>query len=263
MARPFGTIALAKAWAEARVPRRERPGRAVLVDRHGTVLAAEGLGVARSGPTVHQADAAGTTGPTLLALALEPEGRLHEMPVADPRAGSHTIERVVFSEEDLARRIEQLGREIAEAAPEDEEILLVGMLKGSFLFLADLARAIPRPVRLDFMVAASYHAGTVSSGEVTLKYEPDTSLKGRFVVIVEDIIDSGTTLSRLLPVFEAQEPAHLEVCALLHKRLVTLDPPARFVGFDAPPAFLVGYGLDFAEQFRNLPYIGVLQADEG
>jgi len=180
----------------------------------------------------------------------------------DPRAGSHRIERVVFSEEDLAARIQELGREIAEAAPEDEEILLIGMLKGSFLFLADLARAIPRPVKFDFMVAASYHAGTVSSGEVTLKYEPDTPLKGRYVVIVEDIIDSGTTLKRLLPMFEAQEPAHLEVCTLLHKRLVTLDPPTRFVGFDAPPAFLVGYGLDYAEQFRNLPYVGVLATDD-
>jgi len=183
------------------------------------------------------------------------------MSPTDPRTGGHRIERVVYSAEDLAERIGQLGVEIAEAVPEGEEILLIGMLKGSFLFLADLARAIPRPVKLDFMVAASYHAGTVSTGEVTLKYEPDTSLKGRFVVIVEDIIDSGTTLKRLLPMFEAQEPAHLEVCALLHKRLVELDPPARFVGFDAPPAFLVGYGLDYAEQFRNLPYIGVLSTD--
>jgi len=184
------------------------------------------------------------------------------MTLSDPRAGDHRIERIVFSEEDLSNRIRSLGEEIAAAAPESEEILLIGMLKGSFLFLADLARAIPRPVKLDFMVAASYYAGTVSSGEVTLKYEPDTSLKGRFVVIVEDIIDSGTTLKRLLPVFEAQEPAHLEVCTLLHKRLVTLDPPTRFVGFDAPPAFLVGYGLDYAEQFRNLPYIGVLAIDD-
>ena len=184
-------------------------------------------------------------------------------PPQDPRTGSHVIERVVFSEADLARRIGEIGRQIAEAAPADEEILLIGMLKGSFLFLADLARAIPRPVKLDFMVAASYHAGTVSSGEVTLKYRPDTSLEGRFVVIVEDIIDSGTTLKRLLPVFEAQKPAHLEVCALLHKRLVTLDPPARWVGFDAPAEFLVGYGLDYAEQFRNLPYVGVLRSDDG
>lgn len=185
------------------------------------------------------------------------------MTVSDPRTGPHVIERVVFSEEDLAERIGVLGREIAEAAPPDEEILLIGMLKGSCLFLADLARAIPRPVKLDFMVAASYHAGTVSSGEVTLKYEPDTSLEGRFVVIVEDIVDSGTTLTWLLPMFEAQGPAHLEVCALLHKRLVTLDPPARWVGFDAPPEFLVGYGLDYAEQFRNLPYVGVLRSDDG
>lgn len=185
------------------------------------------------------------------------------MTVSDPRTGTHVLDRVVFSEEDLADRIRTLGREIAEAAPPEEEILLIGMLKGSFLFLADLARAIPRPVKLDFMVAASYHAGTVSSGEVNLKYRPDTSLEGRFVVIVEDIIDSGTTLKRLLPVFEAQKPAHLEVCALLHKRLVTLDPPARWIGFDAPPEFLVGYGLDYAEQFRNLPYVGVLRSDDG
>lgn len=185
------------------------------------------------------------------------------MTITDPRTGDHVIDRIVFSEEDIARRIRELGREIADAVPADRELVLIGMLKGSLLLLADLARAIPRPVHVDFMVAASYHAGTVSSGEVTLKYEPDSPLEGRFVVIVEDIIDSGTTLTRLLPMFEARKPAQLEVCALLHKRLATLDPPVKWVGFDAPPEFLVGYGLDYAEQFRNLPYIGVLRTDEG
>jgi len=183
--------------------------------------------------------------------------------MTDPRTGSHVIDRIVFSREEIAHRIDELGREIADAVPEDQDLVLIGMLKGSLLLLADLARAIPRPVRVDFMVAASYHAGTVSTGEVTLKYEPDTPLEGRFVVIVEDIIDSGTTLKRLLPMFEARKPAQLEVCALLHKRLATLDPPAKWVGFDAPSEFLVGYGLDHAEQFRNLPYIGVLRTDEG
>lgn len=181
------------------------------------------------------------------------------MSVAEPRAGSHTIEAVVWSEEEVRHRVSELGRQIAAEAPAETEIVLIGLLKGACIFLADLARAIPRPVTIDFLVAASYHAGTVSSGEVTLKYEPDTSLEGRFVVIVEDIIDSGTTLRRLLPMFEARNPVHLGVCALLHKRRVTLDPPARWVGFDAPAEFLVGYGLDFSEHFRNLPYIGVLR----
>lgn len=185
------------------------------------------------------------------------------MTINDPRTGSHVIDRIVFSKEEIARRIDELGREIADTVPADQELVLIGMLKGSLPLLADLARAIPRPVRVDFMVAASYHAGTVSSGEVTLKYEPDAPLDGRFVVIVEDIIDSGTTLKHLLPMIEARKPAQLEVCALLHKRLATLDPPVKWVGFDAPPEFLVGYGLDYAEQFRNLPYIGVLRTDDG
>ncbi|HKK93741.1 MAG TPA: hypoxanthine phosphoribosyltransferase [Longimicrobiales bacterium] len=185
------------------------------------------------------------------------------MTITDPRTGSHVIDRIVFSADEIEARIAELGREITDAVPADLDLVLIGMLKGSLPFLADLARAIPRPVRVDFMVAASYHAGTVSSGEVTLKYEPDTPLEGRFVVIVEDIIDSGTTLTRLLPMFEARKPAQLEVCALLHKRLATLDPPVKWVGFDAPSEFLVGYGLDYAEQFRNLPYIGVLRTDDG
>ncbi|MDT8370163.1 MAG: hypoxanthine phosphoribosyltransferase [Longimicrobiales bacterium] len=183
------------------------------------------------------------------------------MSAVDPRAGSYTIEEVVWDEAEIRRRVDELGRQIAADAPPGAEILLIGLLKGACIFLADLARAIPRPVTIDFLVAASYHTGTVSSGEVTLKYDPDTSLEGRFVVIVEDIIDSGRTLERLLPIFEARNPAHLGVCALLHKRRVTLDPPARWVGFDAPAKFLVGYGLDVAENFRNLPYIGALRTD--
>ncbi len=180
----------------------------------------------------------------------------------DPRVGPHQISRVVYSEAVLHARVVQLGQEIAEAFDDGDDLLLIGMLKGAIPFMADLVRAIPRPLSVDYMVAASYHAGTVSSGEVTLKYDPETSLKGRSVVIVEDIIDSGTTLNRLLPMLEAREPEHLEVCALLHKRLAKLDREARWVGFDAPSEFLVGYGLDHAERFRNLPWIGVLNTDQ-
>jgi len=105
-------------------------------------------------------------------------------------------------------------------------------------------------------VAASYGAGTVSSGDVRLLYDPEATLRGRAVVIVEDIIDSGKTLGRLLPLLEGRGPASLEVCALLHKRITSLEREPRWVGFDAPEEFLVGYGLDYSENFRHLPYIG-------
>ena len=124
--------------------------------------------------------------------------------------------------------------------------------------MADLVRAIDLPLHVDFMVASSYGDDTVSSGDVRLLYDAEVSLRDRAVLLVEDIIDSGTTLNRLLPRLAARGPSRLDVCALLHKRLTRLDPPARWVGFDAPNEFLVGYGLDYAEDFRHLPYIASL-----
>jgi hypoxanthine phosphoribosyltransferase len=134
----------------------------------------------------------------------------------------------------------------------------LGLLKGSFVFLADLVREIHLPLQVDFLVAASYGDGTRSSGDVRLLYDAEASLEGRAVVVVEDIVDSGTTLARIVPVLEARGARSLEICTLLHKRLTALSKEARWVGFDAPPEFLVGYGLDYAENFRHLPYIGSL-----
>jgi len=162
---------------------------------------------------------------------------------------------VVFTAEQIAGRVASLGREITEAYPEGD-LLLLGLLKGSFIFLADLVRAIERPLQVDFLIVSSYGAGTVSSGNVRLLYDPATDLGGKHIVVVEDIIDSGRTLTRLVELFRARHPASLAICTLLDKQIAPEPPPElRFVGFHAPPAFLVGYGLDHAEDCRHLPYI--------
>lgn len=172
--------------------------------------------------------------------------------------GDQQIRKVVYSEEAIAERVAAMAADISAAYTADDDLLVLGLLKGSFIFLADLVRRIDLPLHVDFLVASSYGAGTVTSGNVRLLYDPEASLKDRAVVIVEDIIDSGTTLQRLLPLLDEREPRSLEVCALLHKRLVTLKRDARWVGFDAPSDFLVGYGLDYSENFRHLPYIAAL-----
>ena len=174
------------------------------------------------------------------------------------RTGGRPIKSVVFDEATIARRVRELGEEITAAYP-DGELLLVGLLKGSFIFVGDLARQIARPLQVDFLVASSYGQGTVSSGEVRLLYDPETSLTGKHILLVEDIIDSGRTLRMLLALLGERQPRSLAICALLDKHLAP-DPPRelRFVGFEAPPAFLVGYGLDRAEDFRHLPFIADL-----
>ena len=177
---------------------------------------------------------------------------------ATGQLGGRTIRRVVFSEGQIAARVGQMAAEITDHFGPDDELLVVGLLKGSFIFLSDLVRRIQRPLHVDFFVAASYGSGTVSSGDLRLLYDPEASLRDRSVVIVEDIVDSGRTLEYLVPLLREREPRSLDVCTLLHKRLVTLDPEARWVGFDAPSEFLVGYGLDHAEDFRHLPYIASL-----
>ena len=169
------------------------------------------------------------------------------------------LAHVVYSQETLAARVAAMGRDIAAHYPDDEDLLVLGLLKGSFIFIADLVRTIDRPLQIEFLVAASYGTSKVSSGTLDLLYDPKTEFKGRHVLVVEDIIDSGNTLRRLLPALEARSPRSLEVCALLHKRITTLPVEARWVGFDAPSAFLVGYGLDYSEDFRHLPFIGSLE----
>ena len=152
-----------------------------------------------------------------------------------------------------------LGDEITAAYP-DGELLVLGLLKGSFIFLSDLVRAIHRPLQVDFLVASSYGDAMVSSGMVRLLYDPETQLEGKHILLVEDIVDSGRTLQRLVELLGERKPRSLEICALLHKHIAShLNRPVRFVGFDAPHEFLVGYGLDHAENFRHLPYVASLQ----
>jgi len=166
--------------------------------------------------------------------------------------------RIVFEAETIAARVRDLGAEITAAYPEGN-LLVLGLLKGSFIFLGDLVRHIARPLQVDFIVASSYGAGTSSSGTVRLLYDPMTELAGRHILLVEDIIDTGTTLRCLLDLLRARSPRSLAVCALLDKELMSDRPEEiRFVGFKAPRAFLVGYGLDHAEEHRHLPYVADL-----
>ncbi len=172
--------------------------------------------------------------------------------------GGRKIRRVVFEADAIGGRVREMGREITEAYP-DGDLLVLGLLKGSFIFLGDLVREIQRPLQIDFVVATSYGNATVSSGEVRLVYDPETRLDGKHILLVEDIIDSGRTLNRLMQVLGARNPKSLEIGALLHKHIapdLTVEP--KFLGFDAPKEFLVGYGLDHAEDFRHLPFIASL-----
>jgi len=168
------------------------------------------------------------------------------------------LKRVVFDEETIAERVRELGQEISTAYP-DGELLVLGLLKGSFIFLSDLVRKIDRPLQVDFLVASSYGDSTVSSGNVRLVYDPETDLAGKHILLVEDIIDTGKTLNKLVALLRQRRPRSLEICALLHKHIAAhLELEAKFLGFDAPTLFLVGYGLDHAENFRHLPYIASL-----
>jgi hypoxanthine phosphoribosyltransferase len=169
------------------------------------------------------------------------------------------LRRVVYDEQEIARRVRDMGTQITLAYP-DGDLLVLGLLKGSFIFLSDLVRQITRPLQVDFLVASSYGDKTFSSGAVRLLYDPETELEGKHILLVEDIVDTGRTLGRLMDLLKARNPRSLEVCALLHKHIATeLKHPTRFVGFDAPNEFLVGYGLDHAENFRHIPYIASLQ----
>ncbi|WP_420464404.1 hypoxanthine phosphoribosyltransferase [Candidatus Palauibacter sp.] len=163
---------------------------------------------------------------------------------------------MVYSASEIAERVAEIGAEITAAYPPESDVLLLGLLKGSFVFMGDLVRRIRRPLQVDFLVASSYGAGTESSGAVELLYDPRAPMEGRHVIIVEDIVDSGTTLNQLCGGVAERGPASLEICALLHKRVAKdLAWEPRWVGFDAPNDFLVGYGLDYAEDFRHLPFI--------
>ena len=180
------------------------------------------------------------------------------MPTADPRLEGRTLRRVVYDASQIAVRVRELGAEITRTYPEGD-LLVLGLLKGSFIFLSDLVREINRPLHVDFLVASSYGDATVSSGNVRLIYDPETELEGKHILLVEDIVDTGRTLNRLMDLLRARNPRSLEICALLHKHIAEeLKYETKFVGFDAPHEFLVGYGLDHAESFRHIPYIASL-----
>lgn len=165
---------------------------------------------------------------------------------------------VLVSEGDLQARIAALGAEIS-SDYEGRDLLLVGVLKGAVFFMADLMRTLTIPCEIDFMAISSYGAATDTSGVVRILKDLDINIEGRDVLVVEDIIDSGLTLSYLMRNLEAREPASLEVCALLTKPdRREIDVPVRYIGFEIPNRFVIGYGLDFAERYRNLPYVGVL-----
>ncbi|HZR94074.1 MAG TPA: hypoxanthine phosphoribosyltransferase [Gaiellaceae bacterium] len=158
----------------------------------------------------------------------------------------------------LQRRIAELGEEVS-ADYAGRDLLLVGVLKGAVFFMADLMRTLTIPCEIDFMAISSYGASTDSSGVVRILKDLDINIEGREVLVVEDIIDSGLTLSYLIRTLEARAPASLEVCALLTKSARReIDVPVRYIGFEIPNRFVIGYGLDFAERYRNLPYVGVL-----
>jgi hypoxanthine phosphoribosyltransferase len=168
------------------------------------------------------------------------------------------IGEILIDEETLAARVVELGGEVS-ADYEGRDLLLIGVLKGAVFFMADLMRHLTVACEVDFMAISSYGDATDSSGIVRILKDLDISIEGRDVLVVEDIIDSGLTLSYLMRNLESREPASLEVCALLTKpSRREIDVPVRYVGFEIPNKFVVGYGLDFAERYRNLPYVGVL-----
>ena len=171
------------------------------------------------------------------------------------------IQEVLFSEEELAKRVEEIAKEI-EKDYQGKEIMLISVLRGSFVFMADLCRRIDLPCVIDFMSVSSYGKGTSSSGQVQITKDLSSDISGKHIIVVEDILDSGNTLSYLLKLLEQRNPASIRLCTLLDKpdrRVKHVE--VHYSGFTIPDAFGVGYGLDYAEEYRNLPYIGILKPE--
>ncbi|HEX6130394.1 MAG TPA: hypoxanthine phosphoribosyltransferase [Actinomycetota bacterium] len=169
------------------------------------------------------------------------------------------IDEVLISADEIQAKLAEMGERITHDY-EGRSLLLVGVLKGAFVLMADLSRFIRLPLEFDFMAVSSYGAATKTSGVVRILKDLDHDLEGRDVLIVEDIVDSGLTLNYLLKNLRARRPASLEVAALLHKTgLQKVEIHMRYVGFEIPPEFVVGYGLDFDERYRNLPYVATLK----
>jgi hypoxanthine phosphoribosyltransferase len=172
------------------------------------------------------------------------------------------IASVLITEQQIQDKVKELAKQVSEDYPERgdrADLVLVGVLKGAVMFMTDLARALDVPVQMEFMAVSSYGSATSSSGVVRILKDLDRDIAGRNVLIVEDIIDSGLTLSWLLRNLASRNPASLEVCTLLRKpEAVKVEVPVKYVGFEIPNEFVVGYGLDYAERYRDLPYIGTL-----
>lgn len=169
------------------------------------------------------------------------------------------IGKVLFTNEELQEIVQRLGREITEAyADSDKELVVIGLLRGCFIFMADLVREIKRPMITDFMTISSYGDETVSSGDVKVVMDLDETITDRDVLLVEDIIDTGNTFSKVIRMLENRDPASLKICTLLNKpsrRVAEVN--IDFCGVDIPDEFVCGYGLDFAQKYRNVPYVGV------
>jgi hypoxanthine phosphoribosyltransferase len=176
----------------------------------------------------------------------------------DERDMAGDLGRILVSEKEIQAKIEELAAAI-DADYAGRDLLLVGVLKGAVMFMADLSRALHLPVTMDFMAVSSYGSGTSSSGVVRILKDLDKDITNRHVLVVEDIIDSGLTLSWLIRNLQSRGPASVEVCALLRKPdALQVDVPVKYRGFDIPSEFVVGYGLDYAERYRTLPFVGTL-----
>ena len=176
----------------------------------------------------------------------------------DQAAVSADLEKILVTKEQIDSRLAEIAADIA-ADYEGRDVLLVGVLKGAVMVMADLCRALPRHVEMDWMAVSSYGSGTKSSGVVRILKDLDKDISGLHVLVVEDIIDSGLTLSWLLANLRSRGPASLEVATLLRKPdAAKVDVPVKYVGFEIPDEFVVGYGLDYAEKYRNLPFVGTL-----
>ncbi|MDM7830433.1 hypoxanthine phosphoribosyltransferase [Cellulomonas edaphi] len=176
----------------------------------------------------------------------------------DPADMGDDLEKVLLSEEQLHARLDEIAAQI-DADYAGKDLLLVGVLKGAVMVMADLARRLHSSVQMDWMAVSSYGSGTKSSGVVRILKDLDADLTGRHVLVVEDIIDSGLTLSWLLSNLRSRGPASVEIATMLRKpEAAKVEVDVRYVGFDIPPEFVVGYGLDYAEKYRNLPFVGTL-----
>ena len=178
---------------------------------------------------------------------------------SSPSMLENDIQEILFREDQLKARVREIAQEI-ERDYAGKEIMLISVLRGSFIFMADLCRALDLPCTVDFMSVSSYGKGTTSSGQVQITKDLSEDISGRHIIVVEDILDSGNTLSYLLKILEHRHPASIRLCTLLDKpERRTRQVELHYCGFTIPDAFVVGYGLDYAEQYRNLPYIGILK----